>query len=1128
MTATGAAPGRTPPPDEDVRAEVRDSSARTMLVEAAAGTGKTTLLVDRILGGVREGRVRLAGTVAITFTEKAAGELEDRLRTKLAEAWQQAPRDSAERRHLQTALEEIDRAAIGTIHAFCARLLREKPAEAGVDPEFAVLETSAADLLRERCWREWIDGQMDARAEPLREVLRAEVPLSALKGPALSLLDAPEVLEGERFVLRRPAALPAELSSDLVGGLAAVRKVLAGLERTNEHSRVLVQAVEGLDDLGADAVRRLGYAAAGVPCEDVLRSVSKGLRDEAVGVLEPWLAAAASLGAHLAADVFEWLLGFVRHYGRAKQARAVLDFQDLLWMSARLLRRDRAVRRFFQLRFSAFFVDEFQDTDPLQAEVVAFLCEDPEAPPADRMEDVRLADGKLFAVGDPKQSIYRFRRADVLIYERFKGLFGPAGFGEDRTRTVSCNFRSTSRLLDVFNRTFERLFAVSDRPDVYQAAHVPLGAPADAAPGGAPVLAVCPPAGVYDPKRQAGQGRRFEADALARTIRALLDGALPGADGLTVGPSGVAVLFRSLTGIDVYRAAFDALGIPYRVLGGKGFYRREHVAETLTVLEAVDDPLNEAAVVGALRSSFFGITDEELFRHREAGGRWNYQVSAGGSAPVQEALGHLARWHARRNRVPAAQLLREILAATRAVQAFRLKPAGRQRAADIDLMLGRLRELAGSAPTFSAAVRYLSAMRDGGAAEQESASGAEPGDDSVCLMTVHKAKGLAFDVVVLADLAHAFASVDKVGPLVVDRRGGQMGFRLTAGLRSQGYDDLAECEHRNVQAEERRLLYVACTRARKLLVLPLHWARDTAAGSQQADLLGTGLFADAESVPFGREQDGVYYLDTAPWAGELGGGPRPRVLPQDDRPDAEGLLRRRDEWRLRHRLLADRASAADPFVLPSVTDAEAEGARPADETARGVGGKDFGSLFHNIMARVPLRAGEDGGDPGPLVRGLARIEADLLGLDDAATEEAARLALEALAHPEFRALLDAATGVATEVAFAVPLAALPFCADDRPGLLEGSIDLLLSGPGRTVIVDYKTDRVPPGRHEEAAAAYWPQLGLYALAAGACGRAAGEAELALFFVRTGDMLRRRLDADLRRRLADRLSDGGRSD
>jgi ATP-dependent helicase/nuclease subunit A len=1114
-------------PDGDVRREVAAATGKTMLVEAAAGTGKTTLIVARILEGLRSGALRLPETVAITFTEKAAGELEARVRAGLAAELHRPDLSAAERARLAAALDELDRANISTIHAFCARILKEKSAEAGVDPAFDVLDETGAELLRERAWREWMDAQVAASPPALVEALRAGVGVATLKQMGFALADAPEVLEKPPFVLPVPPRAPEEL-------LAEVRRLAPGVARLfqrhmqgggNPHSRRFRDAVERIAAGPGDepAARRLAYALAAVSFDEALKSIKKDERTE-VGELSAQLhEAAGGLGAHLAAGLFEWLTDFVAHFAEAKRRRSGLDFQDLLLLAARLLRERPDVRRYFQNRFRAFYVDEFQDTDPLQAEAISYLCEAPTARPAAALEEVRLGEGRLFAVGDPKQSIYRFRRADVHVYERFKALFG-----EERTRQISCNFRSSPALIEWFNGLFERLFG-SDQParvgaeGVYQAAHVPLQAPHgrdESGEAGLPCVLVLPPApGLPAAEWSAAESRRREAEAIARTIRAAVSGDLRLAGGPYVFGD-FALLFRALSDVDLYEDALEASGVPFRVVGGKHFYRREQVVETLTLLQAVDDPLNEVAVVGALRSSFFAFSDEDLFRYREAGGLWNYLLPGLRPAPVGAGLDLLADWHRSRNAVPPHELLRRIFHATRAQQAFLAKPAGPQRAANLDKLLNHLRALYAAAGNFGAVVRHLSVVSEAEMPEEES-NVVEPGDDFVRLMSMHKAKGLEFGAVVLPDLAREFMLAGKVAPLLIRRAGRGVALRAGAGVQSANYERLKLWEMGNQAAELGRLLYVACTRARRLLVLPLYWSLKGNGDSFQALLAESGHLAPPGGVPFGAQQGPVLYLDpsaevlrTGPGrsSGAGAGGPVPGRPAAEREEPVEELLRGRREWLAMHDSLARHASAAEPFVLPSRLESGGEPTALTEEAGRGWSGRDLGSLFHNLMASLPVREPAEAGDER-LVRNLAAVEAETVGLDDAAAAEAAELALRALANAEFRALVGRAESAEQEVAFCVPLAELPVCGPHTAGLLEGSIDLLLRfGEGATVL-DYKTDHVRAGAEAQAAQRYWPQLGLYALGARACLRLTGPVEMALFFVRSGGTVVRSLDDEV---------------
>ena len=1087
--------------DAETRRRIRTATGRSLLVEAAAGTGKTTLIVGRILQGVRTGHIQLRDTVAITFTEKAAGELEERLRRELSKELHAADLSAEERARVRRAVRELDRAQISTIHAFCARLLREKPAEAGVDPEFEVMEATAAGLLQDRCWRDWMDEHVAESDPVLVEALRAGVRGSDLRGAAFALADAPEILEMEQFDLPEPEGNLGRMTAELREAAKAAAEVFdhpfPGRSNANYRGlrRLSADAARASDDV---AVRRLGYEVAGLDPENALKSFKKDEREAARQPLADFVEAARGLGRHLAARVFGWARGFVGRYRQAKRKRSALDFQDLLLLSARMLREKVSVRRHFQRRFGAIFVDEFQDTDPLQAELIGYLCEDPSGPPARSLDEVSLRQGMLTVVGDPKQSIYRFRRADVEVYNRFKELFERGGL-----ERIYCNFRSRSPLLERFNDLFAHIFRAPEDEAVYQAEHVPLEAGlAEQQAGGPGVAVLCPGPELETGDWRAPEARRAEARHVARMIELAVHGEvdLPGA-GPDVDYGAFAMLFCALTDVDIYEEALEARGIPYRVVGGKHFYRRSQTTETLALLRAVDDPLNSASIVAALRSSYLGISDEQLLRYRQQGGEWNYLLEPRPEGPVGEAMQLLAGFHRRRNRVPPHVLLDEVFNATRGPEAYMLKPAGEQRAATLEQLRRRLRTVGAAAPTFSAVVRHLSSLEAEELPEEESAA-VEPGDEFVQLMSMHRAKGLEFPVVILPDLGRSFPRSNRVAPLLFHRGTGSVGLQVRGGIETAAYGSLAEREHGNTLAELRRLLYVACTRAEDCLVLPLHWR----GGSHcfHDVLMETDLFAEAEQVPFGETVEGIHYVDTRGW--DVGNGAA-RARSSDGAADVDALLAARERWQEGHERRVARACEGPRFVLPS--DLDSGGGAPLMPAEEGEGGgRGLGALFHEVMASLPQMSGAPSDD---LLHGLALLERDRLGLTDQDVADAAELIRAAFANEDFRRLLSDAEELYREVPFSVPLSVIPVFPDGADGYVEGSMDLVATGPAEGVILDYKTDReAHPDR-------YWPQLALYEMAGRACGWLTGGVELALFFVRHNRIFRRRPDRELTERL-----------
>jgi ATP-dependent helicase/nuclease subunit A len=415
--------------DSEARLAAATDLHTTFLVEAGAGTGKTTVLVNRFVACLLdEEGTPIERVVAITFTDKAAGELRQRVRQRLEELLADPARrddqfgvlDGARRERLQVALATLERAPISTIHAFAARLLRERPVEAGIDPAFAQLDALGSELLLDHLWEEWLDSLLDMGPdEPtpdaalLAGVLAAEVRLSTLRTLAMNLA-------AQRYHVEEPAGTePPDLATE-IAVLQAQRQRLASVAgRCSAPDDRLLTALHDLDDvllalpvegslheLGAALVAAAGrkYGAKGAGSKGnwggaAGKEAALAIRDEAVAQLA---AAAALYQAHVAALALAVAGRFVRFAAGRQATLGQLDFDDLLG-KARDLLLQQAPRRFFQEQFRYVLVDEFQDTDPLQAEIVFLLAA--REPAAQRWQANDLVPGKLFMVGDAKQSI---------------------------------------------------------------------------------------------------------------------------------------------------------------------------------------------------------------------------------------------------------------------------------------------------------------------------------------------------------------------------------------------------------------------------------------------------------------------------------------------------------------------------------------------------------------------------------------------------------------------------------------------------------------------------------------------------------------------------------------------------
>ncbi|MGH7359335.1 MAG: UvrD-helicase domain-containing protein, partial [Candidatus Rokuibacteriota bacterium] len=489
--------------------------------------------------------------------------------------------------------------------------------------------------------------------------------------------------------------------------------------------------------------------------------------------------------------------GFVDAYDRAKARAGCLDFLDLL-VRARNLVRDRPdVRRDFQRAIRYLLVDEFQDTDPLQLETVLGLAAD--GPP-----------GSLFVVGDPKQSIYRFRRADIETYEAAKATIASRG----AALTIRANFRSTRAILDAVNGVFEGVM-IPPPDGAYQPAYAALEPSPKTEPGPPPVILGLSPD--VPPATSAAEAFAQEA----RLVAAYLAREVERDRRFRYGD--VALLFRAMTGVAAYEDALRAAGIPFRTVGGRHYYDRSEVGWTIAALAAIEDPHDPVALVGALRSPFFGITDEALLRLHAAGGEFSYQrpLPAGAEPGLAGAWALLGALHRERNHVAPAAVVERLLADTEVLAAYALEPQGEARVANLLKVLDTARALeATGALTFRGLVRWL---RDRGAARYEEEESAVEAEDAVRLMTIHKAKGLEFPVVVVPDLGREASWRPPV--VLADRASGRLAVNLgRLGDTALTTLDWAEAETREIQrvdAEALRVLYVALTRAERGLVLPI-------------------------------------------------------------------------------------------------------------------------------------------------------------------------------------------------------------------------------------------------------------------------------------------------------------------
>jgi ATP-dependent helicase/nuclease subunit A len=1157
--------------DQADREQIATALDDTLIVEAAAGTGKTTELVRRIVRVIETGRAEVTGIVAVTFTEKAAGELKLRLREALEEARGNSTSGSAQRERLDRALGRLEEAQVSTIHGFCADLLRERPVEARIDPLFTVLTEAQAERMYDEGFHHWLESQLADPSEGVKRSLRRPTfggftaqadgdngPIDRLRWAGWELIqwrdfdgewqrppfdrssridELLQLLNGFTNLLEPPGSAYDTLYADCW----AARKLADEVRRTESVATRDYDRLEaGLIELGRnrdfkDARKGSGKNyRSGVLRDDVWRA-RENLQNTLAGF-------EADANADLAAALRSELRGCVLAYETAKAKAGALDFLDLLLNTRDLIRDNPEVRSSFQQRFKRIFVDEFQDTDPLQAEILLLLAAGDPAETSWRK--TRPVPGKLFLVGDPKQSIYRFRRADVGIYRSVYEMLQAAGAKRVTLRT---SFRARPNIQHAINTAFAPL--MTGDPDMLQAEYVPLE-PFRNDSQEQPSVVVLPVPEPYGYRRLANTAiEKSLPDAVGGFIDWLVNKSgwkiaeRPSAAQGTLAPTAargfrpgetehlvpiqarhICLLFRRFVSFQEdmtrpYVEALEAHGIAHLLVGGRSFHNRAEIETLRAALAAIEWPEDELSVFAALRGSLFAISDEELLEYRQLARRFHpFRIPSdlpANFAPIVEALQLLQRLHRSRNRVPVAMTIAALLESTRAHVGFALEHGGEQVLANVAHVgdLARRYEAEGGL-SFRGFIDELQEQAESGEAGE--APILEEGSDGVRLMTVHKAKGLEFPIVILADMTARLRASAASRTIDSDRR--------VCAIRLAGCApaDLLEHEDEELlrdEAEGTRVAYVAATRARDLLVIPAvgdeereGWIQplNTAvyppkeARRQQIQAPGCVEFKSKDSVlvrPLGSAgtstvSPGLHVRRTGasgavdfsvvwwdPRALKLGaeaplGIRRPELIVKDVAPDiVESGLAAYNSWRERRQQALALGSQSSVSVRTVTQMAKTAGDGVPDlklppveivelpRAANRPSGPRFGALVHAVLASVPLD-----GDLAAIQR-LATIHGRVLGAAPEEIDAASESVHTALAHAVFDGARQAAhQGRCRREA--------PIAWRDPDGLLvEGVIDLAFEQTDGWTVIDFKTDEEFRGNEP----AYRRQLGMYASA-----------------------------------------------
>lgn len=1037
-------------PDAAERELIRTDLDTNLMVEASAGSGKTTSLVDRMMALIVSGKCRIGEMCAFTFTRKAAAELQGRFQLRLEKLIREES-DPEKHSRLVEALQNMESGFIGTIHSFCAMLLRERPVEASLDPEFRELDDIDNNRLLKKCWAEFTERlRLEESENPLTRLDALDIDVNGLVDTYKMISGYPDV-EVSREKLERPDFSDVRVA--LAGYLEATKDVALHeepekgwdpLQKIIRKAHVLKKIYKWYED----DVALIGFlsvidkkvritAACWKEKETRLAELERyeSLRDDHIApALAKWRMFCHSY-------IMDLISPAAKHFQRDRIKRSLLNFEDLLLMARGLLRDFPFVRKYFQARYRYFLIDEFQDTDPIQAEIAFFLVG--KNVNEKNWRKLEPLPGSLFIVGDPKQSIYRFRRADIEIYNLVREILERSG---GRVLVLSSNFRSVPGICHWANKVFKDYFG---EQTPYQAAYAELSPVRPAYSSAVRRLSI---------KKISGNKKESIVDEDARQIAAWIRGALDGGlrlpDNMTPGnlrparPSDFMILVMEKKYIAAYACALEIQRIPFETSGGQSIKDSEEVTMLLSLLKCIADPDDPVKLTAVIRGPLFGVSDDALYLYKKAGGLFNFMEVAPQNLPdecgdVADALNRINQWHGLTRVLPAGAAVEKIVEGTGLLQAaLTSEELAQSRAGNLMKILEFIRNLsAGSVFSYTEMVGRLEEQLSSGSMEEMDISA--KADNAVRIMNLHKAKGLEAAVVLLAGPVknreiNAYYHISRgeggdepaaLGSFVATSRNGHQSKLL--GI-PHNWDDGEPEELRHLIAEKMRLLYVAATRARDILVISTYEEKPTESvwgeffpylkddQIPEINIPISGEMPLSESI----EMPQVSYIEPIECADEIG----------------QRLAK-----------ICARGYAEEYVTAGKAAHGAADGAVNVEGEA---GGMAWGRIIHRMLEAYARN----------FQTNLEQLARNLLVAEHMPEEliaEAGEFVRGVVKSP-FWKRVEKAGRKFVEVPFCVevPTAELhPDLADlPEKTVLTGVIDLLFEESGGWVIVDYKTDR----------------------------------------------------------------------
>ncbi len=1160
-------------PDDKDRLLAVTTFDKNIVVTAGAGTGKTTLLVDRITHLLMRETdpLKITDIIAITFTKKAANEMKIRLRNRLQyfinmyenlitrrlnEGVERAISDENKNyearllddliqrynlsmeviaRRAEEAVNNIEQAQIGTIHSFAGHILRLYPLEAGIDPDFEEDDGSGFESHFEDEWEEWLDKELssDSRCrEEWKDVLRRvsvdsvkvlakylcreTIPLASIENKTGSGQEILNQVQNDKEDHRETVLSSGRMFQQPVGKmhewLSEEKKKACDILSTYEDFRkvkmhdLLRKSIGLLDNVisGADVTPFEDNVPARYPADWKEHDYNEAFRivyttQELSVADEKFIRKLSKL-----------ILPFAVSCRKSFVLSGKMSFDGLLSFSCNILNKRRSIRNNLKNSFKSILIDEFQDTDPLQYEIILYLAEE-----QDRFEqdwrEIKLAPGKIFIVGDPKQSIYAFRGADIEAYHRVVDMIVSQG---GVISNLSTNFRSHNGIINVVNCVCRKI--IRER-DYIQPEYVDI----KECPGREAVKPLqrvemrLVDSGNDEDSDSTGTAE-LEAQAIGKFLKEEMIGKeiiSSGSDGgeMPVSPGHIAILLPKLTQVHEYLDVFKRLRIPYIVEGDRHFYGTQEVIDFVNLLRVLDNPLDRTAMAGVLRSPLGGISDRELYElyrlslddfrieeDRLNKGLEKLDNSVFGEQRMDEfkrlipaLYDLLKRLNINVSILPVPDALHYIFDNSPVLELAASSYHGEQSVANLQKIYRIANIMSDKSSLTLKGLTVLLEKRVASREKEGESLLSEEGVDAVRILSIHRSKGLEFPVVIVGGIHSIPNRGSDPAAVSYDWSGGMSGIRV-AGI-SDFTSVMLHDKERLVEKEElKRLLYVAMTRAKECLILSGVLGKRTYKDSFLSMLKGAlGNSVGERSADEIRIEKGILKQTVIGYnACTIPAPPAREVRMSDDRISPEKIEMLSGVWEKRdkeYRAILDMPFFVTPSsVEKQLVEKSGKKRKYADDRLK-AGDKSvlIGNIAHYILSNWDFSLNS------AMLKNAVKDACRKFMPDNSLLSELEDLFETFSASPAYEELKTAEI-LGKEVPFAMPW---------NGAVMEGVIDIIYRSKDKLYAADYKTDRVSEGDIESKFKEYSVSVDIYMNAVRKC-MGSEIAGFKLIFIRYG--------------------------